>query len=268
MPSKAFNLYKDAFKRQDENRFEAFLESVEEGTDSVKAWAIFPVDIYKSRGWDRKATVAQWNALPDYMNDENILPVCDVSDSMKWTSLPTQPMDVSVSLWVYLSERSKWIFKDAFITFSDTPKLQYLKWDCIDRFDQLIRSAWGWSTDLQRVFELILTTAVRDNLPESEMPTKVMIISDMEFNYCGRNTNLDEIKIQFEKAWYKIPWVIFWNVYWRIGNVPAQEDNTNVWLVSGYSPAIVRSVLWWEDFTPKGVMLKALEKYEFIDEVV
>ena len=136
VPSKAFNLYRNAFMRNDEKRFEEFLDKVEKWEEKVKAGAIFPVDIYKSykNWWDRKSINAQWSNLPNFLewNEENIMPVCDTSGSMTW-----EPMQVSISLWVYLSERMGWIFKDNFITFEWNPKLQSLKGDAVDRFEQI-----------------------------------------------------------------------------------------------------------------------------------
>ena len=38
------------------------------------------------------------------------------------------------------------------------------------------------NTDLQATFKLILDQAVKHNVSESEMPTKVLILSDMEFD--------------------------------------------------------------------------------------
>ena len=276
VPSKAFNLYRNAFAKHDEDRFNSFIEKVESGETTINAWAIFPVDIYRSseNGWNRKSIVAQWNSLPDYLNDENILPVCDVSGSMGWGWGMTQevcPMDVSVSLWVYLSERSKGVFKDAFITFSDRPQLQYLKWDCVDRFNQLRRADWGMSTNLEATFDLILDTATRDGLKQDELPSKVLIISDMEFNSCGgQRTNFDSIKAKFSQHGYEMPWIVFWNVNGRIWNSPVQATDKNTALIGGYSPSIVKAVLGWEDMTPVGVMMKAIswERYEFIERIV
>lgn len=274
IPSKAFNLYRNAFKRHDTDRFDRFIESVNNWDEKINAWAIFPTDIYRSsQGWgDRSSVVAQWNALPDYLNDEDILPVCDTSWSMSW-----EPMDVSISLWVYLSERSKWKFKDNFITFEWRPRLQSLSWDCVDRFQQ-IRRAWSdMSTNIQWVFDLLLSVAERDSLSQEDLPSKLLIISDMEFNvadndYWGKipKTNFQVIKDKFEKAWYRMPWLIFWNVNGRPWNVPVQASDRNVALVSGYSPSIVKSVLGWEDLTPMWVMMKTLnnERYEFIDKII
>lgn len=267
VPSKAFSLYRTAFYNHDNERFDKFIQAAENGEAKINAWAIFPHDLYtsweKANGSEYGAINAQWNSLPDYGNDENILPICDVSGSM--SGLPIQ---VSVSLWVYLSERNSGLFKDAFLTFSSSPQLQHLKGSATDRFRQLRRADWGRDTNLQASFKLILSAALRDNIPSSDMPAKVLIISDMEFNEASSWTNLSAIKAQYEEAGYEMPWIIFWNVNGRRGNVPANINDDNVALISGFSPSIVKSVLGGDDLSPTVVMLKALSNYSFVNNLI
>ena len=125
------------------------------------------------------------------------------------------------------------------------------------------------STNLQAVFDLILTRAQQANLSEEDMPTKLLIISDMHFNYACRNndrTNYEVIKQKYESAGYKIPGIIFWNVNGSAGNVPATMFDGNVGLVSGYSPSILQSIFKAEVLTPMELMLKTVDspRYEMI----
>jgi len=276
VPSKAFNIYSSAFMRHDEDRFTKFLADVEEWTEKVNAWAIFPVDLYKSFKNNDKpmdAINAQWAALPDYMDKENIIAVCDTSGSMTMCCEDTQPLDVAVSLWVYISERSKWIFKDHFITFEGKPKLQSLSWKPTDRFQQLRGTDSDCSTNLMWVFKLLLKVAERDNISPEDMPTKLIIISDMEFNqstwmYWQREeSNFTAINALYEASKYTRPELVFRNVNWRQGNVPCQVNDNRTALVSGYSPSILTSVLGWKDLTPIGVLMTTLERYNFIDNL-
>jgi hypothetical protein len=139
VPSVAMNKYRKAFKRNDESRFTQFIERVHEGKEKINASAIFPHDIYKAveRGEDARAVEAQWNALPNYMvdTDERILPVCDVSGSMIG-----DPMAISVALGVYISERNKGPFKDAFVTFSERPRMHFLQGTLLNRLNSSSRS--------------------------------------------------------------------------------------------------------------------------------
>ena len=268
VPSVAMNKYRKAFLKNDENRFNEYISLVNDGKEKINASVLFPHQLYQAydKGENKDAVEAQWNNLPDYISESNekILPVCDVSGSM--TGLP---MDVSVSLGVYISERNKSIFKDAFITFSSNPSVQYLKGSLLERLHQLRRAEWGMSTNLEGVYNLILNKAVEHRLPEDEMPTKILIISDMEFNHCVEDHSdsaISMIEKKYSNNGYKLPEIIFWNVNGRIENIPARNDKKGVGLVSGFSPSILKSILNGSIETPESLMLKTVmsERYEQI----
>jgi hypothetical protein len=120
---------------------------------------------------------------------------------------------------------------------------------------QLRNSDWGMSTNLIKVFNLILDSAKKNSVPASEMPVNILIISDMEFDSaCGNNTNYEVIKALYAKSGYSLPKVIFWNVKGRPNNVPASKYE-NVNLVSGYSPSICKAVLSGNTPNPMDVVL-------------
>ena len=259
VPSVAMNKHRNAFLKRDADRYTDYIADVQAGKQKINASVLFPHQLYQAiqRRENADAVEAQWNALPDYMADstERIIPVCDVSGSMEGL-----PMDVSVSLGIYISERNQGIFKDAFLTFSERPEMNYLKGSLSERMRQLQRADWGMSTNLQATFDLILNSAMRDSLPESEMPTKLLIISDMEFNEADRGrTNLDAIKQKYSNAGYKMPEIVFWNVNGRVGNVPASMDESGIGLVSGFSPSILKSVLKGEIYSPQQLMLDTVD---------
>jgi len=259
VPSVAMNKYRNLFSAKDTVRFNAFNQDVLDGKSKVNASVLFPHQLFQAvcNGEDTNAIQAQWQSLPNYMegSSERILPVCDVSGSMMGL-----PMDVAVSLGLYISERNEGIFKDAFLTFSETPTMQYVQGkNLIQRFNSISHADWGMSTNLQATFDLVLNSAVREELPESEMPTKLLIISDMEFDYaCDGQTNLDAIRTRYNEAGYVMPEIIFWNVNGRVGNVPASMKATRVGLVSGFSPAILTAILQGEVTTPQQLMMNAI----------
>lgn len=266
VPSVAMHRYRKTFFKRDLNRMTAFINRVKEGKEKINAGVLFPYQLYQAlhRGENERAVEAQWEALPNYMADstERIIPVCDVSGSMTGT-----PMDISVSLGLYISERNKSIFKDAFITFSSSPRMEYLKGTLAQRMRQLEQAHWEMSTDLQAVFRLILNSAVNSSVPVEDMPTKILIISDMEFDGCTTGkTNLDVIKSKYLASGYEMPEIIFWNVKGRSGNMPAQKDDKGVGLVSGFSPAILKSILKGKIYTPTQLMLDTVmsERYAAI----
>ena len=276
VPSVAMNRYRKAFLKNDPDRFAAYIHDVTEGKDDIKAGAIFPHDITnKVMNMDgrleRDAIEAQWEALPNYMegSDERILPICDVSGSMYSYTNP-RPIDVSVALGVYISERNEGIFKNAFITFSGRPSMHYLEGSVIDRMMQLDKAEWAVNTNLQASLALILDRALKYGLKETEMPTKLLIISDMEFDNCGRGTNLERIQTQYESAGYKMPQVVFWNVRGRMGNAPARYNDTGIALVSGFSPTILKNILAGVITTPEKFVLNVLnsDRYQPVHDAI
>ena len=265
IPSLASSRYQKSFKRNDIERYEEYKNSLIEGTAKVNAGAVYPYDIIKSMkmGGDEVVNSKQWESLPNWMegSEERILPVVDVSGSMECPAGGNPNltcMDIAVSLGMYISERSEGNFKDAFITFSESPELQYLTGSLEQRLRQLMGSDWGMSTNLEKVFKLILTQAKNNNISEEFMPTKILILSDMQFNQATRRNSLGAqsmIEEMYEEAGYKMPNVVYWNLNSSGGNFPVEFDKNGTALVSGFSPSILKSLLGGKNMTPESILM-------------
>ena len=265
VPSLAAARYQKAFKKHDPAGYEAYKAKLSTGEAKVNATAVYPYDVIKSRrfGGDDKVIQAQWDALPNYIGDELVLPIVDVSGSMSSPvggNANLTCMDVSVSLGLYLADKNTGPFKDMFLTFSDTPKLQVLKGNLLDKLNQLERSDWGMSTNLHAAFEAILKYAVKGGVNASDMPKYVLVMSDMEFNHCARHDDsaMGMIERKYKEAGYEVPNIVFWNLNARAGNVPVKHDKSGVALVSGFSPSIMTSILKAEELDPTSVMMATL----------
>ena len=282
LPSKAMSDLMKAFSKNDLERFQSYLTSVEKGEAKINAGAVYPYDIVKNlkQGNDKGANV-QWDALPNYMesSEERILPVVDVSGSMETAAgqnANVTCMDVAISLGLYISERNVGPFKDAFITFSESPKLQILGGTLSERYNQLSRAEWGMSTNLESVFKVILSKAIASKVVETEMPTMVLILSDMEFNSATNSysstsnwnpTAQEMIRKMYEEAGYKMPNIVYWNIQSRgDNNKPVQFDTNGTALVSGFSPALLTNLLAGKDMTPYSMMMSVIdsERYSVI----
>ena len=126
-----------------------------------------------------------------------------------------------------------------------------------ERFNQAKRSAWGGSTNLERTFEVLLNAAVTHNLPEDQMPTKILILSDMQFDqavYRPTESLFQNIEKQYADAGYKRPQIVFWNINSSGGNVPITLGMGGTGLVSGFSPSVMKGVLSGE-LDPMNVMM-------------
>jgi hypothetical protein len=265
VPSLAAARYQKAFKKHDPAGYEAYKAKLVTGEAKVNASAVYPYDVIKSRkfGGDDTVIQAQWDALPNYIGNELVLPIVDVSGSMSCPvggNANLTCMDVSVSLGLYLADKNTGPFKDMFLTFSDTPKLQVLKGNLLDKLNQLESSEWGMSTNLHAAFEAILKYAVKGGVNAGDMPKYVLVMSDMEFNHCAKHDDsaMGMIERKYKEAGYEAPSVVFWNLNARAGNVPVKHDKRGVALVSGFSPSIMTSILKAEELDPASVMMTTL----------
>jgi hypothetical protein len=289
VPSVAAGRYQKAFLKHDPKGYADYKAKLVTGEAKINAAAVYPYDVIRSlNNGDATVANAQWKALPNYLegSDENILPVVDVSGSMGCVAVSgsVTAMDVAISLGLYTSERMGGVFKDQFVTFSGAPEMLHLKGDLGQRYAQMARSDWGMNTDLGAVFKLILNAAVKSKVDQKEMPTKILILSDMEFDACvttggsgvRRSYNstggssvsvsaMEFIEKEYAAAGYKVPQVVFWNLNGRAGNSPVTYNKAGAALVSGFSPSIVKSVLGGEEMTPLSILLKTvmIQRYDF-----
>ena len=275
VPSQAARIYKKAFNRHSV-KFAEYVQKLVSGDKTVKvnAGAIFPHDVlkgvvsaYGSKSYNKTELdhiTAQWDALPNYVGDANIMPIVDVSGSMtcpagKNTGVTC--LDVSVSLGLYLADKNKGAFHGTFLTFSSAPELLTLKGNIIQKADQMVKSNWNMSTNLHAAFNKILSTAVKNNVPQSDMPKMLLILSDMQFNACVQHDDsaMQMIERKYAEAGYDMPGVVFWNLN-ASDNVPVKSDKSGAALVSGFSPSILASILGADpqEFTPEGMMMKTI----------
>ena len=263
-PSKAMYKYRKAFLRNDEVRYSQFLDNVVSGSVKLNTAALMPYEIItpilrNSIGKEeRKSISTTWNAQENFGNDENALAIIDGSGSMYRYTEP-MPATVALSLGIYFAEQNRGAFKNHFITFSENPRLVEIKGkDIVDK----VRYCMGYNevanTNIQKVFELILNTAIKNSVPQNEMPSKLYIISDMEFDCCAEDseiTNFEYAKKLYESAGYKLPEIVFWNVDSRNTQQPVTKNEQGVALVSGCTPRLFSMVASGE-LNPYAFMLE------------
>ena len=266
-PSRALLKYRKAFMRNDYERYCSFMDRAAASPSILHTAALTPYDIVapivKGRPLtpqERRALDATWNALEDFTGDENALVVCDGSGSMYWDGMPL-PASVAQSLAIYFAEKNTGAFHNHFITFSENPRLVEIKGrDIFEKVNYCMGYDECANTDLARVFDLILKAAESRGLAQSELPSRLYIISDMEFDCCCENaelTNFEYAKKAFQEHGYDLPQVVFWNVQSRHIHQPVSQNEQGVALVSGCTPQIF-SMLKSGRIDPYSVMLDVL----------
>jgi len=265
-PSKAMFKYRKAFLRNDGMRYGEYMDSVLRGEAKLNTATLTPYDIIapifdRSVGIrERKSMDATWKAQENFGNSENALVVIDGSGSMYGSAAP-RPAAVAMSLGIYFAERNTGAFRNHFITFSENPRLVEVKGqDIYEKVRYCQQYNEVANTNIQKVFQLILKAAVKNRVPQSEMPGTLYIISDMEFDACAEGadmTNFAYAKKIFEEAGYRLPRVVFWNVASRNRQQPVTQNEQGVALVSGCSPRIF-DMLSSGNLSPMAYMLDIL----------
>ena len=267
LPSKALYQYQKAFRKHDGIRYESFLNRVQAGKAELKAKNIFPYEIirrcmYPHTKEERRTLDLTWKSLPNYTDNRNAIAVVDGSASMYWREqCHVAPITVAVSLGLYFAERSQGHFHDYFITFSDNPRLIKVKGkDIVRKAEYCMGYNECANTNLERVFELLLYTAVNHHLPQEELPEIIYIISDMEFDeQIGTDKTIFQwMQLKYKKAGYQLPLVVYWNVCNRNQQYPVRKDETGAILVSGCNPVVFRSAMDL-NMTPEKYMRDVLD---------
>ena len=279
-PSRALFKYRQAFIRRDGARYREFIDRASAEPSIMHTSALTPYDIVNrilvSRSSlrrcimseeERRAVDVTWNALPDYVNSDDSLVVVDGSGSM-YCGGGIMPAAVAQSLGIYFAERNKGAFANHFITFSSYPSLVEIKGDdIVDKVKYCMSYNACSNTDIERTFDLILDTAVKYGLKQSDMPGRLIIISDMEFDCCSHSdlTVFSNAKMKFRKRGYRLPHVVFWNVNSITRQQPVTMNEQGVILVSGISPQIF-AMLTDDNLDPYTYMLSVVnsERYEKI----
>lgn len=267
LPSRAGILYKNAFMRREET-CQRYAEFMSNTNTKVNASVLNPLDIahqiFNYYGWNRPSEVERnawqkyWENLKDYYNgkEEPGIAIVDVSGSMYG-----RPLEAAVSMGAYIAERGKGPFQNHFITFSSNPELvEFEGRDIYEKFIRARDAEWGGSTNIEAVFDMLLDTARRNNVPAEDMPKTLYIFSDMEFNGCIEtnvrrsngwgyhslnenqiNTVIEEQMVKWRRYGYETPRVIFWNLDARQENIPAIGPKFSY--VSGCSMNMIEAIL-------------------------
>lgn len=271
IPSKAGLIYKNAFARHDVERMQVNPQAVsyeafaKDENTTVNAKTLYPYEVVEKAVtamggfsyWGRTKDVPlddtnrlmvnkYWANLKDYFDGAtlNALPVVDTSGSMRGT-----PIHVAISLGLYCAERNRGPFADHYISFSSRPQLIRTEGvDFCDKVKRIYQTNLCENTNIEATFDLILNTAIANNLSSDELPENIIVISDMEFdaacswNAAPAETLMEGIERKWNRAGYKMPKLVFWNCSTRNDRIP-MKDQYGITFVSGASPVIYEMIM-------------------------
>ena len=282
VPSRAAMIYRNAFAKHDENRYNQYIEDVKSGKEQIHAATLYPYDILEqyANPFVRHLTLCRhvddtieelWKALPWYVDEKsNMLVMADVSGSMNG-----RPMATSVGLAIYFAERNHGFFENMFMTFSRKPSVVAIEGKTLlDKINAVFDAGVGYDTNIEAAFERLLYLATRYSVPQEDMPSAIIIISDMEFNEISDHgiTSMlfyDDMKERYEECGYTIPHIVFWNVAARHSVFHATSDTAGVSMISGSSISSFKFLIdAIKGTTPTELMLQVLNSERYMPVVM
>jgi len=274
VPSRAMLIYRNAFKKHDEERFSQFAQKAVTGEEKINSGTLYPYDLlakgidswnwrWNLTGIENNIVQAQWDQLPDYVEPgTNAIVMADTSGSMSG-----RPIMTALGLAIYFAQRNTGAYHNLYMTFSSRPEYQEIKGKTLAQiFSNLNYRGWQMNTDCEAAFNLILDTAVKNHVSAEEMPKSLIIISDMEFDYCGNRqwTFYDKMKAKFAQYGYEIPTIVFWNVESRNDVFHADKNRKGVILVSGQSTGTFKNLIGAIGMSPMDFVMQVVnaKRYE------
>lgn len=298
VPSRANLIYNKAFLKHDYERRNAYLSALTKGEAKINSSVAYPHDIVARYNWRYSQTdptlEGMWKALPDMVKGcGNTLVVADGSGSMGINVGGTKSVtarNVADALAIYFAERCSGQFNNNYITFSETPQLVNLgNGNLASKLKIAHQHNEVANTNIEAVFNLILQTALNNDMTQEDLPQNILIISDMEFDGCvtmGKpkkkssygwysnytpvnKTLFGQMAQRYEEHGFKLPRLIFWNVNSRTGTIPVKENDMGVALVSGFSVNICKMVMSGKT-DPLSVLLEAINvpRYDAVEKAV
>jgi len=192
VPSLAMKKHKTTFENKDKSRFDDFLKKLEKGEVKVNVGSTQPYEILRDAiGNDKtKAILAegQWTELVKktkekiHENLRNCIASVDTSGSM-YEEIKTgiTRLNVAISLALLIAEINEGPYHGFCLTFSDKPELVQIEGHTLkEKFEWFTRNStdnWGYQTNLKNLFGTLL-----DNAEGFGLPSRVIILSDMEFS--------------------------------------------------------------------------------------
>lgn len=179
---------------------------------------------------------------------ENVWCALDTSGSMgAQVTKGTSALDVCLGLGLYFSALNEGAFKDHVVMFDSTSRMLQLKGNFTDRVKKLSRTTTAWgSTNFQSVIDLICQVRrQKPHVPIEDFPSTLLVVSDMQFNPVGGNTQTNYQAAVKKLAQVGLPpiKIVWWWVTGRGRDFPSTIGDEGVTLIGGFDGAILELLL-------------------------
>lgn len=187
--------------------------------------------------------------------------------------------DVCISLGIYFSTLNEGAFKDNVIMFDSTSRKMKLAGTFTEKVKQIQGSSMVWgSTNFQSVIdEIVRVRKQNPNIPVSEYPETLLVVSDMQLNPSNGGGTGDE-RTNYEMAMKKLREVglpkmtiVWWFVTGRGTDFPSRIDDEGTIMIGGFDGAIMTLLLGGDEVvdektgkkrkpTPEEAMMQTLNQ--------
>lgn len=279
VPAVASKKYANAFKKHDEEGYGKYLESVRSGEVKMKVTGILPHELakcYIEGGEKQESIELQWSTILENVKSsgtlKSSLAIVDVSGSMFGAKNGSIPAQVAIALGVMTSCCSDGYFGGKIITFSEDPELMQIPTNSLyDAYKVIKDMEYGLSTDFVKCCKTIIDSAIQNNIPDTEMPKKIFVFTDMQFDRANPNekdihTTYEIISKMFSNNNYSVPKFIFWNLNSEHDETfPVNCAVENTAIVSGFSEQLLKIFMQYDEFNPEFIVEEIIKPYlEFV----
>jgi hypothetical protein len=288
-----------AFNKHDSDRYCEYLATVRKGDAKINITGILPhelanyyVNLRSTQDeYEENETIElQWRAIVNDVKScgilGNSLAIIDLSGSMFSASNGSVPAQVAISLGIITSLCCKGLFKNKFITFSDTPELVSLIPDDLYKeytekdiepslytcFKSLVDVEFGYNTNFVKSCEMIIKYGKEHNIADADMPKKLFVFTDMQFDEAtvdvvGKEQNGIEVLYKtivkmFKAADYTAPKFVFWNLNsCHTQSFPVNCKTEGTAMISGFSEQLLKIFMTYDEFKPELIVEEILAPY-------
>lgn len=282
VPSQCMRRLKKSFEKHDPKRFAAWREALQKPDSKAKvnAGALHPHELVREvrqKNFADPVTEAQYNVIRDEVRKlgslRDCIPVIDTSSSMQ--SPDYLPLDVAVTMGLLISDAVEGPFHGHCISFNNVPIFTVVPdGKLYDRWNAVCNMEWGGTTNLEGTFKLILERGKECKLSQEDMPKRLFIISDMQFNQIESGysfqTNMEKINELYSQSGYTRPQIVFWNVNGASTDFPVTTDEHGTAMISGFSHSILKAVLASNEFSTEAILRRTVDdsRYDSVREAL
>jgi hypothetical protein len=310
VPGVASRRLHKAFSNHDSERYCEYLAKVRSGDAKINVAGILPHELANyyinlrntQDEFEENETIElQWKTIIDNIKNSgggssdilgNSLAIIDLSGSMFSASNGSIPAQVAIALGIITSQCCKGMFKNKFITFSENPELVSLIPDAeyaeyVEKgtepslytcFKSLVEVEFGFNTDFVKCCEMIIKYGKDNNICDEDMPKKLFIYTDMQFDEAtSDNTENNGIEVlyktivkMFKASDYTPPKFIFWNLNSSHKETfPVNCKTEGTAMISGFSEQLLKIFMTYDEFKPELIVEEILAPYLseiFIDD--